>query len=472
MIRKPRPILSDEDKKKMHEAALAIMAEVGIRIHSQTARSALKKAGAEVNESTMVVKFPHNVTEDLRKKIPEKFTLAARNGDYDLPVDGTHHYYTTDGCGITVWDNEKRDRRRSLLEDVRKTAVIADWLPYLSIYEPMVVAHDVPAKVHVIKGMKEAFENTSKHIETESTTTPEEAKAQVKMAAEVVGSVEELRKRHLISAMVCTMSPLILEGPATEAAMVWAENHVPVHITGMAMMGLTGPATVAGDLIVNHAETLALACAMQAHEPGSPVLYGSVLSSMDLRSGDYNSESPEGIMLGGASAEMARFCKIPNSCGGIGSSARIPGIQAAAENAIYAGLAAQCGSEIMNGMGVVDGSTMLSYEQLIIDNEIAGTVINSYKDIVVNEDTMAVDVIKKVGISGTFLKEMHTLKHSRNFYRPFLWNLEGFETWVSKGKRDLLDIAKEKSDWVLNTHSPEKLDSNISKGLDRIIKEF
>ncbi|HDP96170.1 MAG TPA: hypothetical protein ENN25_00540 [Euryarchaeota archaeon] len=472
LIREPSTMISEEGKKKIHDSALELMETVGIRIHSKTARAALKKAGASVDESSMVVKFPKNVVEDLRKKIPRSMVLSGRTKEYDLPVDGSHHYYTTDGCGIFVWDEKKQSRRQSLLEDITKTAIIGDHLPYLSIYEPMVVAHDIPEKIHVLKGMKEAFENTSKHIETESTTTPEEARAQIKMASEIMGGVEELRKRHLISAMVCTMSPFILEGPSTEAAMIWAENHVPVHITGMAEMGISGPATIAGDLTVNHAETLALACAMQAHEPGSPLLYGSVLSSMDPRTGGYTGGSPESMILGAASAEMARFCNIPNSCGGIGSSARIPGLHASIENSHMAAVAAMTGSEVMNGLGVVDGSTLLSYEQLMLDHEIAGITLKTYKKIEVNNDTVPLDLIKKVGIGGTYLNQMHTLKHIREFHIPFLWSTEGYDSWVSKGKKDLMEEAKQKSDWILKNHEPKKLDGDISKSLDKIIKEF
>jgi len=471
-IRDRMNFLKKEDKQKMHDGALEVMGDIGIRVHSAVARKSLKREGADVNEKTMVVKFPRSVIENLMKKIPREFVLAGRTKEYDLPMDGKHHYYTTDGCGIHVWDENKKSRRDSILEDVRKTAIIGDWLPYLSIYEPMVVANDIPSEKHVVTGMKEAMENTSKHIETESTTTAKEAKAQVKMAAAVVGSEEELRKRHYISAMVCTVPPLILDEHATNAAMVWAENHVPVHITAMPCMGISGPATVPGELIVCHAETLALACAMQAHEPGSPVIYGSVLSSMDLRSGGYNASSPETAILDILTSEMARFCNIRSACGGLGSSARIPGIQNSFENGFNAPICAISGSEIMNGIGMVDGSTVLSYEQIIIDHEIAALTINSMKEIMIDDETLAVDLIKKVGIGGNYLGQKHTLKHTRNFYISQLIDTGGYESWVSKGRKDLMEIAKEKADWILQNHQPEKLDANISEELANIVKEL
>ena len=470
-VRQPTSILRNEDKKKIHEGAIRVLESTGIRVGSSTARLDLKKAGAEVDERSKIVKYPKDVLLSLIKSVPSKVDLAGRTEEFDLPVDGTHHYYTTDGCGISVWDERSKSKRNSVLEDITRTAVIGDWLPYVSIYEPMVVANDVPAEKHVVLGMREAMRNTSKHILTESTTKPEEAKMQLRMAAEVVGGVEALRERHYISAMVCTTSPLILEELATEDAMIWAENHVPVHITAMGQMGLTGPATVAGDLVLCHAETLALAAAMQAHDEGSPVLYGSVLSSMDPKTGAVNFGSPESMLLAAGSSEMARYIHWPCSCGGIGPGATLPGVQASVENATMALLCAMTGSEIMNGVGLVDNSTVLSYEQLMIDNDIVGLTISACRDIPMDDDALAIDLIEKVGIGRSFLTEMHTLKHAREFYVPLIWSKDSYDAWAKRGKKDLMVSAKEKADSILKEHEPEKLDAGVSKRIDAIVKD-
>jgi trimethylamine--corrinoid protein Co-methyltransferase len=314
--------------------------------------------------------------------------------------------------------------------------------------------------------------NNTKHIETESTTTPEEARAQVQMASEVVGSAEELRKRHYISAMVCTISPLVLEGPATDAAMVWAENHVPIHITGMAMMGMSGPATIAGDIALNHAETLGLACAVQAHERGAPVIYGSVLSSMNPKTGSVNLSSVEAMILGTCASEMSRFVRFPCSCMGTGPGSMVPGPQAAIESSIITTLAAISGSEVMNGMGLLDSSTVLSYEQLMIDNEMVGMALSAFREIPVNKETLAAEIIEKVGIGGTFLKEMHTLRHIREFYVPSLWPDQSYDMWSKAGCKNILEVAMDKANTVLKEHKPEPLDKDISKRLDKIVSSF
>jgi len=471
-IRKPCDLLSEKERKAIHEGALEVMETPGVRIHSATARKDLKAAGAIVMEGSPDVCFPPDLVMELVRKAPRDLTLAGRTKEFDLPMTGDHFYTTMDGCGVHVWEAETNSRRASLLEDIRRTAVIGDWLPYLSIYEPMVVAHDVPEKVHVATGMKAAMQNTEKHILSESTTNAAEASAQVAMAAEVVGSVEELRKRHYISAMLCTISPLSVDGNASDAALVWAENHVPVHITGMAQTGVSGPASIAGDLVVNHAETLAVICMLEAHEPGAPAIYGSVLSGMDPKTGAYMGSSPESDLLAVGSIEMAKYLHLPDSVGGFGSTAKVPGVQASLEHAMAAMVCAEYGGEVVNGLGEPAGSTLLSYEQILLDHEITAMVIRIYQGFDVNEDELAVDLIEKVGIGGSYLAHRHTLDRMRGIFVPMLWDTSPYDSWVAKGKKDPMTVAREKTDWILKNHMPEPLPKATSARLDQLVREL
>ncbi len=475
-VRKPIELLSAGDKKLIHENALDVMESVGVRVHSGVARASLKSAGAIVDDKTSVVKFPADLTESLLAKAPRNIVLAGREREFDLPLDGLHCYYTTDGCGISVWEQKTRTRRPALLQDIVDSAIIADYLPYLSIYEPMIVPSDVPKDLHVVTAMRQAFDITRKHILSESTSNPEEAAVQIRMASEVVGGPEELRKRHLMSAMVCTMSPLTLDGNATDAGMVWAEARVPVHITGMAMMGVSSPATIAGNLVVNHAETLAMVAAMQAHAPGSPAIYGSVLSNMDPRTGAIQLSSPEGFVLCGAANEMARFVKLP-SYGGMGTNAKSPGMQSSFENGMAAMYCTLLGNEINNGIGMLDCSTVLSYEQMMIDDDIVGRTLKIGKEVEVSKETIHLSMIKEVGIlglgtkKGSYLGERDTMREAREFYQSPLFTSEPFDKWEAKGRKDDLTVAKEKADWVLKNHVPVRLDAGMSKRLERLVKE-
>ena len=471
-IRKPYDLLPEEERRAIHEGALEVMEKTGVRIHSAAARKDLKAAGAVVREGSPDVRFPRDVVLDLLKLAPKELTLAGRTREFDLPMTGDHFYTTMDGCGVHVWEAETNTRRESVLEDIRRTAVLGDWLPYLSIYEPMVVAHDVPEKVHVAMGVKTALENTSKHILSESTTNAAEARAQVAMAAEVLGSEEELRKRHLLSAMLCTISPLSVDGNASDAALVWAENHVPVHITGMAQTGVSGPASIAGDLVVNHAETLAVVCMLEAHEPGAPAIYGSVLSGMDPKTGAYMGSSPESDLLAIGSIEMAKYLGLPDSVGGYGSTAKVPGVQASLEHMLSAVVCANYGGEVVNGLGEPAGSTLLSYEQILLDHEIAAMIVKVYQGFRVDTEELAVDLIEKVGIGGSYLAQRHTLERMRDISVPMLWDTSPYDHWVAGGKKDPMEVAREKTDWILKNHAPEPLPRETVQNLDGIVHKL
>lgn len=468
-IRKPFDLLSDKERKAIHEGALEVMETTGVRMHSRAARKDLRAVGAIVEEGSPDVRFPPDVVRELVSKAPRELTLAGRTKEFDLPMTGDHFYTTMDGCGVHVWEAETNSRRESLLEDIRRTAVIGDYLPYLSIYEPMVVAHDVPEKVHVATGVKVGLENTQKHILSESTTNAAEARAQVAMASEVLGSLEELRKRHLLSAMLCTISPLSVDGNASDAALVWAENHVPVHITGMAQTGVSGPASIAGDLVVNHAETLAVVCMLEAHEPGAPAIYGSVLSGMDPKTGAYMGSSPESDLLAIGSIEMAKFLRLPDSVGGFGSTAKSPGVQASLEHMLSAVVCANYGGEVVNGLGEPAGSTLLSYEQILLDHEIAAMIIKVYQGFKVDKEELAVSLIEKIGIGGSYLAQRHTLERVRRMHVPMLWDSSPYDAWVAKGQKDPMEEAREKTEWILKNHTPEPLPHDTSRRLNAIV---
>jgi trimethylamine--corrinoid protein Co-methyltransferase len=292
------------------------------------------------------------------------------------------------------------------------------------------------------------------------------------MAAEVMGSDEELKKRHYISAMLCPMSPLAVDGAAADATLVWAENHVPVHITGMAEAGVSGPAALAGDLVVNHAETLAVVCMIEAHEPGAPAIYGSCLTMMDPKTGAYMAGSPESDLLTAGSIEMAKYCHLPDSAGGMGPSAKTPGVEASLQNALWAMTCADYGAEVINGIGEPAGSTLLSYEQLLLDHEIARMIVRIHRDIEVNEETLSVGLIQKVGIGGTYLAQRQTLDRVREAFLPMLWDGDPFDIWVQKGRKDPMAVAREKVAWILEHHEPAPLPRDTIKSLDGIIKDF
>jgi trimethylamine--corrinoid protein Co-methyltransferase len=133
---------------------------------------------------------------------------------------------------------------------------------------------------------------------------------------------------------------------------------------------------------------------------------------------------------------------------------------------------AAIGGEVVNGLGVPDGSTLLTYEQFLLDHEIAGMVLKVFKGYPVSKDTLATDLVKKVGIGGSYLAQMHTIKNMREIFIPALWDSDPFDMWVKKGAKDPIERALEKVDEILKTHKPVPLDKRVSERLGTIVKQF
>lgn len=221
---------------------------------------------------------------------------------------------------------------------------------------------------------------------------------------------------------------------------------------------------------MNHAETLAVVCMLEAHEPGAPTIYGSVLSGMDPKTGAYMGSSPESDLLAIGSIEMAKYLGLPDSVGGFGSTAKIPGVQASLEHMLSAVVCANYGGEVVNGLGEPAGSTLLSYEQILLDHEIAAMIIKVYQGFRVGADELAVDLIEKVGIGGSYLAQRHTLDRVRQMSVPMLWDTSPYDSWVAKGKKDPMEVAREKTDWILKNHTPQPLSKATVTALDGIVR--
>ncbi|UCE43462.1 MAG: trimethylamine methyltransferase family protein, partial [Candidatus Bathyarchaeota archaeon] len=249
-------MLSKDDLDGIHWATLDVLEKTGMRIHSEKALKILDDAGASVDYEKNVAKIPAYLVEEALRRAPKHIRLHARNPRFDIKLDGRHVYFSTDGIGIATIDFETGERRDSTKNDVATAAILADALEDLHIYWPIVVASDVPTHAHVLHELEASLNNTEKPITMDATSKLEEAIYLVKMLAAVVGGEEELRKRPIAHAFECTVSPLILDEGATDAALEFSRVGLPVAFMGMPHAGITAPITLAGTMVVNNAEVL------------------------------------------------------------------------------------------------------------------------------------------------------------------------------------------------------------------------
>ncbi|MCX7608820.1 MAG: trimethylamine methyltransferase family protein [Anaerolineales bacterium] len=463
-------VLTPEEVRKIHDATLWIIEKVGIRFPSRKALEIWAAHGAEVDHERMIVRARPELIEQALKTCPPAYTLCARDPSQDLPLDGNHVFVGTDGCGVEVLDVETGARRTSTLRDVAEIARVADATPEVAFHWVPVSAQDMPPETRSLHELKVIWENSTKHVQTESIYNEREARAAIEMAALIAGGREELRKRPVLSLMQCSTPPLGHDGGSLEAALVAAEAGVPTGFMTMAANLTTGPATLAGNLALGNAEVIAATALLQLAYPGAPVFYAAAQTASDPRTGAYTGGGPEDFLYGAAQNALADFYNIPLSMGSFATGAKEPNWQAGVENSLSTFMASVVMSDMLLGVGLLHGSRIWSYAQMMLDCEIFSIIHKMMQGIVVDEETLALETIAAVGPSGNFLTQKHTLKHMREIFVPQFMDRRPYNEWEAK-RDDARDWALAKARKILAEHQPEPLDPKLSTELGKIIEK-
>src|SRR5512141_1304724 len=462
-------ILTTDEVQKIHEATLWIIEHVGVRFPSQRALDIWEANGATVDRAKKIVRVKGDVIEEALKKAPPAYSLAARDPAQDLPLDGNHVNLGTDGCGVEVIDIHTGQKRTSCLRDVRDIARVADATEEVAFHWVPVSAQDSPVESRGLHEIRAIWENSTKHVQTESIYNMHETKAAIEMAALLVGGKDKLRDRPVLSLMQCTAPPLGHDGGSLDAALIAAEHGIPTGFMTMAACMTTGPVTLAGNLAVGNAEVIAATALLQLAFPGAPVFYAAAQTASDPRLGCYTGGGPEDYLFGAATNVLSDFYNIPLSMGAFATGAKEPNWQAGLDGALSSFMASVVMSDMLLGCGFLHGSRIWSYAEMMMDCEIFSIIQKVMQGIVVDDETLALETIANVGPGGHYLAQKHTRKHMRELFMPEFMDRRPYGQWETK-KDDARDWATNKARKIMNEHQPDCLDGKISQELEQIIK--
>jgi trimethylamine--corrinoid protein Co-methyltransferase len=458
--------LSDEQLDRIQEATLQIMEDVGVKFPSAKALSLFADHGARVDHDTQIVKIPRDLVYKAMATVPRYFNVGARVPSYDFYLEDGVTYFCTDGCGVETVDFETRQRRASCKADVGRMARVADYLSSMAFYWPMVSAQDCgrTASLHELDA---SWNNTVKHVQSVTLMGAAAARYAVEMATVVAGDEEELRRRPVLSLIVCTVAPLVQDGQSLESAMVLAEAGLPLNFLAMPTLGTTSPATFAGSLAVGDAEVVSGTVLMQLANPGARVSHSIMHAWADPRSGGYVAY-PTDCRCRFAPVEMAHRWQMPAFGGAFGTESHDPGTwQAAADVALDPLLSGLAGAEWVTGIGMNRSFTLLCPEAIILDDELYHRARYALARMEVNDETLALDAIRDVGPAGHFLAQRHTREHMRSIAKRLGIT---HEMDTQGNYRDPLTVAREKLIWILDNHQPEPLEEAKQAELTRILK--
>jgi trimethylamine--corrinoid protein Co-methyltransferase len=469
---KPRiSFLSESEIEAIHDASLRALEKTGIKVMSKPALDILKKAGAKVDYETGHATLHRNLVEEALKMAPKTVKYCARNPKYDFVLDKKQAHFATDGFDAPfVSDWETGERRASTNEDLARWVRIADYLDSIDDFWISLVAGDIPVHMQKIGALVTSLSNTEKHITYEASNA-KEAKFMIEIVATIVGGKDEIRKGPIISVEQAPVSPLTFEKGSIEAAIEFAKIGIPVLPVAMPLMGATAPATLAGAMTIANAEFLAELVILEfAASSGAPVLYAVGPSRINFSTGGII-ESPESLLLIIASTELGRYYDLPCASGYAGNtSSKVLDAQAGYEKGQSTIMNILAGLDIIPGCGELDDALCMSPEALVIDSEIIGIAFSFVHGFEVNDDTLALNIVDKVGPAGHFLGEKHTLEHYKRMWMPMLSAKSPFETWVKQGSKTIEEVAKEKVREILATHKPTPLPEDVDREISRILK--
>jgi trimethylamine--corrinoid protein Co-methyltransferase len=333
----------------------------------------------------------------------------------------------------------------------------------MAFYWPMVSAQDflVTAPLHELDA---SFNNTVKHVQSETLMGEKTARYAVEMAKIIAGDEGTMRQRPPLSSLICTIAPLAQDKGGMESALVFAEAGLPVGFMSMATAGSTAPATIAGTIAVADAEMVSAMALIQMAHPGAPTYHSMMPGIMHPRTGDFLGGDWDAGMFYLAGVELAHMWGVP-TLAGIGTEAPTLDWESAAGMAASMLMCALCGAETASGLGLRETCTLLYPEALVLDNESYETAQLYAAGMDFSPEDFALDVVKAVGPRGHYLAQKHTREQMRK------WELSELVNQPSPkgGYRDPIEVAREKTEWILEHHHPKPLEEAQQAELKRIL---
>lgn len=463
-------MFSDNELLAIHEASLEILAKTGIYYEEEDARNFYKQAGAEVNEATKIVKIPNWLVEESIKSAPGRYSFCGRDPRYDYVLEYGRVGFAPVGVAPALRDLDTGKSRPSLKTDLEDYAHLIDQLDNIPMVWDCIQPTDVPEATAGLHAFECYVKNSRKNIMTTNFDRLT-AKACIEMAAAVVGGKDKLKERPIITAGSCPKSPLTASKSVTSSVIEYALAGLPCLGMPMVLSGATGPVTLAGTLVQHNAEVLGNLALSQIVRRGTPFLYGSCTSLMDLRKAQCGTGCAEHAMFGAAIARLAHFYNVPCVAPGSWTDSKCLDLQAGMEKAFSAVIPALAGANLVFGAGGLAGGMLVDFASLVVEDDLYQMIQFMLKGFAVNDSTMAVNLIKEVGPKGEFLTLPHTAQNMRQHQNwPHIFNRDSEAVWFQEGGRSIDEIATEKAKELIANPNPSPLSQSVQTELAYIIK--
>jgi trimethylamine---corrinoid protein Co-methyltransferase len=459
--------LGEAELEQIHQAVLKVLEKNGVEFYSQEAREILSKGGARVEGEKVF--FPPEMVMEQVGRAPSEFTLHARNPEKSVMIGGENTVHAPGYGSPYVMDYVQNTRRNATYDDYIAFTKLAGISENIDVVGGVLVEpNDITDHLRHARMFQAAVKHTDKCL-MGSAMGGRKAQETVDMASIIFGGIDRVRKNPALISLINTNSPLEFDPRMLDALMVYARNNQPVIIAALAMTGTTSAVTLAGSLVQQTAEVLSGVVLAQLINPGTPVVFGSASSIVDLRTGNLAIGSPESVKMFSVIAQLARFYGLPSRGGGALTDAIIIDSQSGFEsmmvlmNSVLSGL-----NFILHSVGLLENYMTMSFEKFIIDDEMLGMVRNYAAGFPINEDTLAVDTIINIGSGGNFISDEHTFKHMKDTRIPIISSRQNYA-----GATELTDIAQRAHEYckaVLQDYQSPALDEKVETELNKYVE--
>jgi len=456
--------MGKEECEKIHLASLEIMQRIGIDVHDEKARQILHGGGAKVDG--VRVRIPEYMVTRALATTPKRLTLYDRNGKVAIRAGGYNSYYGGGSDCLNILDHRTGLRRRPLLSDVHEASVLMDALPEIDFVMSAFLPEDVDSSIYDRYQMEVMLNNTTKPIVF---VTPdfEGCVAAVEMCEIVAGGVQAFQQRPFATCYINVTSGMTANAEALQKCMYLAEKGLPQLYIPLNAGGVNSPVTTAGCMATMNAGILLGIVLSQLVQEGSAVAVPG------WNGGPYNLQTMVGNYVladeQGVPTSMGKYYDLPVFGLGGSTDSKVLDQQCGFEITLSLMTSLLHGANIVHDVGFMDAGMQGSLQMITISNDILGFLRAATAGVVVNDETLALDVIEELGPTGSYLGHDHTLRHYKEPYYSKLLDKNQYSVWEKRGGTTMEQRAAKQVDSILSKHQPEPLPEDVQKAIQQII---
>ncbi|MFO1169882.1 MAG: trimethylamine methyltransferase family protein [Hyphomicrobiaceae bacterium] len=461
--------LKDADIRKIHSAALDVLARIGLSDAPPSGVELLTAFGAELQPNGRIT-FPRTLVEDVIAGAARRFVLHAQDPRHDLEPWGTKVHCGLAGAAVNIVDIETRTYRDSTLRDLYDIARVCDRLENIHFFLRAIVCRDLTDNFEMdLNTCYAAVSGTSKHVGS-SWSDPTHMGPTLDMLHLIAGGEDKWRARPFVHQANCfVVPPLKFATDACRSLEVAVRAGMPVFLVSAGQAGATSPASLAGSLVQEIAECLAGLVYVNAVECGAKAIFGPYCFISDLRTGAMSGGSPEQALLSAGAAQMSQFYDLTCGTPAGMTDSKIPDAQSGYEKGYTHVLVGNSGANLIyESAGMLASLLGFSLEQLVIDNDIIGATMRSVRGIDVTDEAIALETIRATCLEGPghFLGSEQTLAlMQKDYVYPTVGDRTSPKEWAEKGSTDVVHKAKARLKEILASHYPAHIPRSVDEAI-------